>query len=156
MRLTKHVQGDVVPANHVIRVRRRHIFKKDWPTLMLTESLWVSGQIHESGFRKSHAENRGKYKPLYTGSVVLTMPGAEHLGTILVDLTPLQAQRDKYLKTYDNYLGFPHTFWDIEFDLCLIIDGRNLRFEARSPEDPNEVKESKSFSIAASFAPGTA
>lgn len=82
--------------------------------------------------------------------------GAEQLGKIIVDLTQLTAQPDKYLKSFYNAKGISHSFWEIEFDLCLIIDGRNLRFEACSPENPHEVAKSKMFSIAASFEPGTA
>jgi hypothetical protein len=77
--------------------------------------------------------------------------GAEQLGKIVLDFTCLKSQKDKYLKTEDG-----DTFWCIEFDLCIIIDGLNLRFEARSPENPDEVQSSKTFSIAASFQPGTA
>ena len=88
--------------------------------------------------------------------VVLTMSGAERLGKIMVDLTQLRDQPDKYLRTEDNSDRIAHTFWEIEFDLCLIIDGRNLRFEARSPENPDQVTSSRNFSIAASFVPGTA
>ncbi|KAJ9610003.1 hypothetical protein H2200_006333 [Cladophialophora chaetospira] len=154
-------KGDVVPANQVTRVLRRHIFQRNSRRLIVSEALWVSGQKHESGYRKNHANNDGEFISWCEGSslttqAVLTMSGAEQLGKIMFDLTELKSQPKKYLTTEDSSDHVEHTFWEIEFDLCLIIDGRNLRFEARSPENPNQVTSSQNFSIAASFIPGTA
>jgi len=82
--------------------------------------------------------------------------GAEQAGEIRVDLTSLKAHRDRYLQKRRNKDNKLYTFWEIHADLCLIIDGRNLRIEARSPENSEEVTSLKNFSIAASFVPGTA
>ncbi len=148
----------------MIRVLRRHIFKSNWRKLIVSEALWVSGKKHESGYRKSHAENGGKSIILRIGNSpeaisigpVLTISGAEQLGKIMVDLTQLRAHPDRYLRTEENSDRNVHTFWEIEFELCLMIDGRNLSFDARSPENPEQVTSSRNFSIAASFVPGTA
>jgi hypothetical protein len=44
----------------------------------------------------------------------------------------------------------------VDFVLVIIIDGRNLRFEARYPSGPEgRVHTSGRFSIAAAFVPGT-
>lgn len=44
----------------------------------------------------------------------------------------------------------------VEFELVIIIEGRNLRFEARYPKGDNGVvRGARQISIAASFQPGT-
>jgi hypothetical protein len=54
-------------------------------------------------------------------------------------------------------------FWAVEYDLLMIIDGRNLRYEARWPaleendtEGSYETVASGQMPIAAGFQPGTA
>jgi hypothetical protein len=49
--------------------------------------------------------------------------------------------------------GRPH--YKVEFELVMIIDGRNLRYEARYPPGTGKVIEYKQISIAAAFVPGT-
>ncbi|KAK5463042.1 hypothetical protein LTS15_002754 [Exophiala xenobiotica] len=132
--------GDLLPVDHIIRVRRRHTFRLNQKTLVCKEQLWISEKTHKSGYRMSHTENEG----------------AEEEGRIMVDLTPLRAQPETYLKTYGKPDGTCYTFWEIEFDLCLVIDDRNLRFEARLPTNSEEVTSSMNISIAAAFVPGTA
>jgi hypothetical protein len=52
-------------------------------------------------------------------------------------------------------------FWAVEFDLVMIVDGRNLRYEARWPQaDAASMEEPQArargqISIAAAFHPGT-
>jgi len=46
----------------------------------------------------------------------------------------------------------PH--WKVEFELLMIIDGRNLRYEARWPAG-GQVQDQGQISIAAAFDPGT-
>jgi hypothetical protein len=48
--------------------------------------------------------------------------------------------------------GKPH--YKVEFELVMIIDGRNLRYEARYPAG-GEVKGRGQICIAAAFEPGT-
>lgn len=44
----------------------------------------------------------------------------------------------------------------VEFDLVIIVDGRNLRFEARYPRGEEGIaRGERRISIAASFEPGT-
>ena len=55
-------------------------------------------------------------------------------------------------------------YWVVEFQLVMIVDGRNLRYEARWPRSKDaeavarhqEVFASKQTCIAAAFKPGTA
>jgi hypothetical protein len=52
-------------------------------------------------------------------------------------------------------------FYDVEFDLVIEVDGRNLKFEARWPRRKEatdalgEVQKSGQIPIAAAFLPGT-
>jgi hypothetical protein len=48
--------------------------------------------------------------------------------------------------------GKPH--YKVEFELVMIIDGRNLRYEARFPAG-GQVQDRGQISIAAAFEPGT-
>lgn len=44
--------------------------------------------------------------------------------------------------------------YKVEFQLVMIVDGRNLRYEARYPEG-GQTKDRGQISIAAAFVPGT-
>ena len=57
--------------------------------------------------------------------------------------------------TSTNAQGKSYEYYEVEYDLWIIVIGRTLRFEARSPVDPNEIKKSAHFCIAAGFVPGT-
>jgi hypothetical protein len=59
--------------------------------------------------------------------------------------------------------GKPRSFWAVEYDLVMVIDGRNLRYEARWPplsegdtQGWNQPVASGQIAIAAGFQPGTA
>jgi hypothetical protein len=97
-----------------------------------------------------------------------TSTGAEFAGKIEVDMTFLKDMGYIQLKPpseYSTYSGpSAPDHWSVEFQLVMIIDGRNLRYEARWPI-PNEsdnnsqeknVKAQGQISIAAAFQPGTA
>lgn len=49
--------------------------------------------------------------------------------------------------------GKPH--FKVEFELVMIIEGRNLRYEARYPKGGGEVQGRGQICIAAAFEPGT-
>lgn len=65
---------------------------------------------------------------------------------------------------YSKYRGTRNLHWEVTFDLVMIVDGRNLRYEARWPptEDGEEpptqqaVQARGQICIAANFRPGTA
>jgi hypothetical protein len=52
----------------------------------------------------------------------------------------------------EGYKGKRH--YKVRFELVMIVDGRNLQFEARYPAG-GETVEGKRFCIAAAFEPGT-
>ncbi|KAK5062683.1 hypothetical protein LTR84_004756 [Exophiala bonariae] len=80
---------------------------------------------------------------------------AEEAGRIIVDLTPLKAENKIQPERFHGPGDKVYEFYEVEFDLWLIVEGRNLRFEARSPQEPHSVEASAQFSIAAGFVPGT-
>lgn len=79
--------------------------------------------------------------------------GAEKAGTIVADMGPLvKSGKIPLIKPPAGYVWKPH--YKIEFELVMIINGRNLRFEARWPKG-GEVQGSTQICIAAAFRPGT-
>jgi len=82
--------------------------------------------------------------------------GSMIAGTIQADMTFLRTNNLIQPITAANYEGKLYTYYEITFDLYIIIEGRTLRFEARSPQHRGEVEASTKFCIAAGFVPGTA
>ncbi|KIW40799.1 uncharacterized protein PV06_07972 [Exophiala oligosperma] len=117
-----------------------HIFKADAPKLLCEERLYVSGQKHPSGYKVTHQRNRG----------------SKIAGTIMADMTRLRDENRIQPITVINDQGKEFTYYEIIFDLYIIIEGRTLRFEARSKQGQNELVGSGAFCIAAGFKPGTA
>jgi hypothetical protein len=92
--------------------------------------------------------------------------GAELIGTIGVDLSFLKDQKLIQPKTPDpegNYAVKRAPYWEPEYEVALIIEGRSIRFEARwplkeqlLPGQEQRVLAMKLVGIAAAFKPGTA
>ncbi len=110
----------------------------------------------ESHYQIKHEKNNGEYTSTLSHRrfVVLTCGlGAELAGKIIADFTPLvRSGKIRLTNPDDGYEGAPH--YKIEFELVMIINGRNLRFEARWPRG-GEVQASTQVCIAAAFKPGT-
>lgn len=92
--------------------------------------------------------------------------GAEVAGLITVDMTFLKREGHIQPKPPSDFSqhGDPKKLhWDVEFDLVMIVDGRNLYYEARwPPSNPEEIPVQQvvmgrgQTCIAAAFEPGTA
>jgi hypothetical protein len=96
--------------------------------------------------------------------------GAEWAGEIVADMTFLKDDgliKPELPSAHSTFIGdkvkqrLRH--WTVEFDLVMIVEGRNLRYEARWPPkdklqdgDEQEVQVSAQICIAAAFQPGTA
>lgn len=81
----------------------------------------------------------------------LTCIGAEIGGRIVVDMTFL---RKEGLIQPEGLPGKRH--YKVEFKLVMIVDGRNLRYEARWPiGEGAQVQGKGQTCIAAAFVPGT-
>ncbi|KAH8685484.1 hypothetical protein BGZ60DRAFT_365995 [Tricladium varicosporioides] len=143
-KLPHHMEFDPITVRHTFPLYRRE--------LICIEEVYVSDNVHESHYRKSHAMNKG----------------AEFAGKIEVDMTFLkekgyiQPQPPSVFSTYSGRKAL--NYWSVEFQLVMIVDGRNLRYEARWPipqdNDQNHheqnVQAKGQISIAAAFKPGTA
>jgi hypothetical protein len=81
--------------------------------------------------------------------------GAEEAGRITADLTFLKTNNLIEPTIGVNDQGKLLSYYEVQFDLWLIIEAGNLRFGARSPLNENEVSASANFCIAAGFSPGT-
>jgi len=73
----------------------------------------------------------------------------------MADMTPLvKSGQIPLIQPEEGYVSKPH--YKIEFELIMIINGRNLRFEARWPKGGGgDVQGSTQICIAAAFRPGT-
>jgi hypothetical protein len=79
--------------------------------------------------------------------------GIQVAGKILVDMTWLREQ--KIVKPIDPGPGCNGIrYYKVEYELVAIVEGRNLRYEARYPAG-GKMQESRQVSIAAAFRPGT-
>jgi hypothetical protein len=96
--------------------------------------------------------------------------GAEVAGEIVANMTFLKTRRliqPELPSAHSTFIGDQAKqrlrHWTVEFDLVMIVEGRNLRYEARWPPkdklhegDEQEVQVSAQLCIAAAFRPGTA
>jgi hypothetical protein len=115
------------------------------------ENLWVSDLEAESHYQSKHEKNNGDYTSILSQLRINLRLGAELAGKIIADFTPLvRSGKIRLTNPDEGYEGAPH--YKIEFELVMIINGRNLRFEARWG---GEVQCSTQICIAAAFKPGT-
>lgn len=86
---------------------------------------------------------------------IITCLGAEIAGSIVADMTFLRTEgRIQPIAPEDGEPGKKH--YKVEFDLVMIVDGRNLRYEARYPMgEEGQVQKKGQTCIAAAFVPGT-
>ncbi|KAE9377463.1 hypothetical protein N431DRAFT_329570 [Stipitochalara longipes BDJ] len=130
----------------------KHTFAPKTKAFKCKEVLYVSDFKHESHYRKAHAINKGAE---IAGSITADM-------TFLRDEGLIQPEPPSVFSTYSGPKA-PH-HWAVTFELVMIIDGRNLRYEARWP--PSDSPEAQVYNqkvhgkgqtcIAAAFKPGTA
>ena len=80
--------------------------------------------------------------------------GAKHIGTIETDMSFLREREDFELVRPAQ----GHTYYSVEFDLVPIVEGRQLRYEARWPAGKGKgIKLNEGqVCIASAFRPGTA
>lgn len=155
----KTIQGKLVSTRYEEKIASRHIFHLNAKRFVCEEILYVSSNKHQSGYKNNHRENKGKSILPHQTTMQANMrliPGAEEAGRIEVDLTDLIKAGGFPDTTTENSEGKSYTYYEITYDLWIIIEGRTLTFEARSPENENEVQASRHFCVAAGFVPGTA
>jgi hypothetical protein len=92
--------------------------------------------------------------------------GAEMVGSIDADLTFLKDEghiEPQEPSEYSIHFGSQKRFWEVHYEVAMIIEGRSIRFEARwpvkeelGPGKYQRVLGMKLVGIAAAFPPGTA
>ena len=127
--------------------------------------------------KKAHARApNGLPTRIIANEIPMGCPGAEIAGLIAVDMTFLKTEgyiQPRPPSEYSRYDNPKQLHWDVVFDLVMIVDGRNLYYEARWPpldrngavEQPLDrdgafqqraVQPRGQICIAPAFEPGTA
>lgn len=78
------------------------------------------------------------------------LPGVEVAGKIRVDFTHLRTEG--YLKPEHQLVGPEGPYYKVDYELRMIVNGRNLRYDVRCDGLTQQAGE---ISIAAAFVPGT-
>jgi len=88
---------------------------------------------------------------------------AEKVGRVIADMTFLKTEEHIQLRYPKDFNGCG--FYKVEFDLVMIVEGRNLKYEARWPQQKSikrnaalgrpQVWGSGQLNITAAFVPGT-
>jgi hypothetical protein len=125
----------------------------------------MSDLNHENHYRRTHAMNKGKLVSHYSHKSKSTT-GAVMVGFLEADLTRLRDEgriEPQDPSEFSKYAGSQKRYWEVHYEVALIVEGRSIRFEARYPVKDNlrpgeqqEVLGVKLIGIAASFQPGTA
>ncbi|KAH6723782.1 hypothetical protein BKA61DRAFT_626706 [Leptodontidium sp. MPI-SDFR-AT-0119] len=138
------VKGTIIRSMHAFPpFKTYHTFEVGNPLLLCEEVLYVSDFATESHFALDHPKNKDAQ---VAGKIIVDMTFLRDEGKIL----PVLPVPDK-----DGvHQGKLH--YKVEYDLVAVVEGRNLRYEARYPANENgRVQKTGQFSIAAAFLPGT-
>lgn len=135
--LVKKDSKEPLPPHAEYAITAYHIFSTTRKYFRCEEILYVSDSSTKSHYRNTHPNNHG----------------AEIAGRIIADMSFLVTEgRIEAIEPDPGVSGKRH--YKIEFELVMIIDGRNLRYEARWPVG-GEVRSGGQICIAAAFRPGT-
>lgn len=131
-------KGEEIPPHREYPISVLHTFPvKPGHDFLCEEKLYVSDTSTESHYRIGHPKNKG----------------AEIAGVIVADMTflktnniiaPVEPEEGDRAKRH----------YKVEYELVMIVNGRNMRYEARYPAG-GAVQQKGQISIAAAFVPGT-
>ncbi|GFF41245.1 predicted protein [Aspergillus udagawae] len=129
-------KGDEVPPFAEYRFRTMFTFPVNTKQkFKCNQHLYVSDRRHESHYKRGHRNNTG----------------AKVAGKIELDMTFLRTEGHIQPVRPDNLLGRRH--YRVEYDLVMIVDGYNIKYEARWDNGQGEqVLAEKQINIAAAFA----
>ncbi|KAH7305661.1 hypothetical protein BKA65DRAFT_520707 [Rhexocercosporidium sp. MPI-PUGE-AT-0058] len=138
------VKGTVIPSMQLFPLfTTYHTFEVETPLLLCEEVLYVSDFATESHFSLHDPRNKDAQ---VAGKIIVDMTFLRNEGKILPVLPVPNSD--------GAHRGKVH--YRVEYDLVAIVEGRNLRYEARYPANENgKVQKTGQFSIAAAFQPGT-
>ena len=80
---------------------------------------------------------------------------AKRIGSIVADMTSLLEHPDIIKTAVDAKTGKERRFYEIQMDLVMIVEDRNLRFEAHWPKGSGQKVAEGQVSLAFAFEPGT-
>ncbi|OBT51183.1 hypothetical protein VE04_08148 [Pseudogymnoascus sp. 24MN13] len=131
-------KGDEIPTEREYPIQVFYIFDAEEDTRFeCKEFLFVSDNKMESHYRKNHEKNNG----------------AAVVGVIETDMTFLKERN--LIQPVEPEEGVrARRHYKVEYELVMIVNDRNLRWEARYPAG-GEVQGIGQISIAAAFVPGT-
>lgn len=158
-------QGERVENMQTFTFHVKHTFPLTRKKLLSAEQLWMCDKPKLNHYRKTHAENKGDFNPQCSYKANIAA-GAIMVGFLQTDLTRLIHERriqPQHPSIYSTYAGSQKGYWEVHYEVALIVEGRSIRFEARypvkdalGPGEQQEVLGVKLVGIAAAFAPGTA
>ncbi|KAF8853665.1 hypothetical protein BDZ45DRAFT_628746 [Acephala macrosclerotiorum] len=120
-----------------------HAFAIDREKLRCEEVLYVSDLPTKNNFPTDNPHNKGAYE---AGRIVIDFTFLRDEGKI----HPIRAKQDED----GNTIG--QDYYEVTYDLVVIVEGRNLKYEAiYPPGGKGTVRMVKQISIAAAFLPGT-
>src|SRR6266498_1462591 len=138
-------KGDELPPFHEYYIPVLHTFPvKPKQEFLCEEILYVSDERHESHYKKDHPNNQGKRLHIdlhihHCSSVlpeliliIMACLGVEEAGKILADMTFLRTE-GLIEPTIPKNGERGKKRYEVQFSLVIIVDGRNLRYEARYP-----------------------
>ncbi|PVH99820.1 hypothetical protein DM02DRAFT_629036 [Periconia macrospinosa] len=143
--------GDRLPSHKEIAIPVRHTFALESERLICIEELYISEKKHKSHYKKGNANNKG----------------AELAGSIIADMTFLRDEGRIQPESPSQFSKFSEEpekrHWAVHFELVMIVEGRNLQYQARWPMQKDlqagqqpSVQAQAQVCIAAAFRPGTA
>jgi len=132
------LKGETVPSKKEYSITVYRVFTATRKIFKCEETLWVSDSDNaKPHYRYTHPMNQG----------------AQQAGVVISDMTKLVKAGVFPLITPESGMrGKPH--YKVEFELVMIVNGRNLRYEARWPKGGQATGTSQ-ICIAAAFKPGT-
>jgi hypothetical protein len=158
-------QGERVENMQAFTFHVKHTFPLTRKKLLSAEQLWMSDKARLNHYRRTNSENKGEFNPQCTYKANIAA-GAVMVGFLQTDLTRLRDEgriEPQHPSRFSTHAGSQKRYWEVHYEVALIVEGRSIRFEARypvkdalRPGEQQEVLGVKLVGIAAAFAPGTA
>ncbi|CAN9285841.1 unnamed protein product [Alternaria alternata] len=157
--------GERVENMQAFTFHVKHTFPLTRKKLLSAEQLWMCDEPRPDHYRKTNIKNKGDVDSqcAYQANIGA---GAVMVGFLQTDLTRLKDEGrivPQYPSEASIHKGSKRCFWEVDYEVALIVEGRSIRFEARypvkgalGPGEQQEVLGAKLVGIAAAFAPGTA
>jgi hypothetical protein len=120
----------------------KHTFPLTRKKLLSAEQLWMCDEPRENHYRRTHAENKGEFNPQCSYEANIAA-GAVMVGFLQTDLTRLRDEgriEPQYPSTFSTHAGSQKRYWEVHYEVALIVEGRSIRFEARYPAELSTIK----------------